>query len=112
MSDDKVVGDLAMIVRRLVHALKKSGGNAELCESAMGYLRRNNLSGDSMRELQVCFSCRHHQREQTGPHEWAHHCSLQQQHFPNGDHCGKYHPDPKEQDKELDRWPVGAVSNG
>jgi len=44
------VGDLAMLVARLVRALRKAAPEHELPEKAMDYLRRNGLCGSPLRE--------------------------------------------------------------
>jgi len=46
------VGDLVMLIKVLVRALKKTGLNSELCESAMDYLRREQLicAADCLRD--------------------------------------------------------------
>lgn len=50
---EKVVGDLAILIRRLVSKLAKIQPDNELSVQAMDYLIRNNLAGSPLRgELQ------------------------------------------------------------
>lgn len=47
-----IVDDLAMLVRRLVHALHKSKPDSTLAKQAVDYLRRKGLQGSPLREHQ------------------------------------------------------------
>ncbi len=40
---EKMTDELAMLVKQLVHKLRKSSPDNDLCERAMDYLSRNNL---------------------------------------------------------------------
>ena len=52
---EKVVGDLALLVKQLAHALKKDRPNNVLPDRAMDYLKRKELLGSPLREvLQKC----------------------------------------------------------
>jgi hypothetical protein len=45
------MGDLAMIVRMLVHRLRKHQVGEDLCERSMAYLTRKNLQGSPLRNV-------------------------------------------------------------
>lgn len=45
------VDDLAMLVKRLAHSLKKANPNSELPAKAMGYLTRKKLQGMPLRKI-------------------------------------------------------------
>ena len=47
---EKVTDDLASLVRRLAHALNKAKPNNNLANQAMDYLKRENLSGQPLRD--------------------------------------------------------------
>jgi hypothetical protein len=44
------VGELALLVRRLVRSLRIYASDSELAEQAADYLRRNNLQGSILRQ--------------------------------------------------------------
>ena len=46
---DMTVEDLAMLVLRLVHFLRKTGENNDLCDAAMAYIVAGGQRGDVMR---------------------------------------------------------------
>lgn len=46
---DLTVDDLAMLVRRLVHDLRKIGVNNDLCDAAMAYIAAGGQRGNVMR---------------------------------------------------------------
>lgn len=46
------VGDLSMLVRQLVHALRKASPDHALPDKAMDYLKRKGLQGSPMRNQQ------------------------------------------------------------
>lgn len=48
---EKVVDDLAQLVKRLAHALKKSTPNNDLPKKALDYLRREQILGEPMRDM-------------------------------------------------------------
>lgn len=52
----------------------------------------------------TCADCRHTRREQTGPHEYFHFCSLQQRDFTDAAHCAFYQPGATHWDAG-ERWP-------
>ena len=47
---ERVTDDLAALVRRLAHALRESAPDNELPAKALGYLKREGLSGSPLRE--------------------------------------------------------------
>ncbi len=48
-SQRHVIGDLAMLVRKLAYSLNKPNGNSLLAREAIDYLRRHNLQGSILR---------------------------------------------------------------
>lgn len=45
----RTVGELAMLVRQLVHSLRKAAPDNEISNRALDYLKRKGLSGNPMR---------------------------------------------------------------
>lgn len=45
------IGDLAMLVARLVQQVRKHDPSNEVAEKAMDYLRRKDLAGSVLREI-------------------------------------------------------------
>lgn len=50
---DMLIADLASLVRRMSYALKRSGGNDKLVFQSVDFLKRHNLSGSILRELEA-----------------------------------------------------------
>ncbi|WP_152965125.1 hypothetical protein [Comamonas testosteroni] len=48
-SHQRTVGELAMLVRQLVHSLRKSSPDNEMCTRALDYLKRKGLAGTFLR---------------------------------------------------------------
>jgi|CXWL01.1.fsa_nt_gi hypothetical protein len=48
---ENVVGDLAYLVRQLVHSIKNDRADKVLSERAMDYLKRKELLGSLLREV-------------------------------------------------------------
>ena len=48
---EKVMGELAQLVKRLAHSLRKAAPDNELPEKALDYLKRKELLGSPLREL-------------------------------------------------------------
>ena len=51
MTGDGTVDDLSMLVRQLVHALRKASPDNALAERAMDYLKRKGLQGSPLRSI-------------------------------------------------------------
>lgn len=47
---ERVTDDLAALVRRLAHALRKAEPDNELSDKALDYLKRNGLTGSILRD--------------------------------------------------------------
>jgi hypothetical protein len=45
----RLVDDLAMVIRRFVHAIRKNDPDNEMAQQAMDYLKRKNLQGSILR---------------------------------------------------------------
>ena len=48
---DPTIGDLAMLVARLVRQVRKHDATNSVAEKAMDYLRRHDLQGSVLREI-------------------------------------------------------------
>lgn len=48
---EKVVDDLAQLVKRLAHSLRKAAPDNELPDKALDYLKREELCGTPLREV-------------------------------------------------------------
>lgn len=48
---ETIVDDLAQLVKRLVHQLRKAAPDNELSEKALDYLKRKELLGSPLREV-------------------------------------------------------------
>lgn len=54
---EKVVDDLALLVRRLAIQIKRINPDNDLSSKAMDYLSRNNLAGSHIREEELLEHC-------------------------------------------------------